>query len=147
MNCRTDKKLVKRAGRHNSIAHLCRPFPSTPPPIPALSVSRYRVRRRPVVVMVVVVERRATKRGLRGHSHDHLPEIMKINIPTIPPGVLAAARLKQPTVVHLPSVVGRIAEFLAPGNVAVLTGAGVSVDSGIRAYRGDDGRYMNPNYK
>lgn len=34
------------------------------------------------------------------------------------------------------SAVKRIAAFLRPGNVAVLTGAGVSVDSGIRAYRG-----------
>ncbi|KLO08573.1 DHS-like NAD/FAD-binding domain-containing protein [Schizopora paradoxa] len=72
---------------------------------------------------------------------------MKINIPTIPPSILAAAKLKQSTPIDLPSVVERIAAFLAPGNVAVLTGAGVSVDSGIRAYRGDDGRYMNPNYK
>jgi hypothetical protein len=29
----------------------------------------------------------------------------------------------------------------------VLTGAGVSVDSGVKAYRGKDGRYMNPDYK
>jgi len=72
---------------------------------------------------------------------------MKINIPTIPPAILAAARLKQYEAIHIPSVVERIGAFLAPGNVAVLTGAGVSVDSGIRAYRGDDGRYMNPNYK
>ncbi|KAF7356497.1 NAD-dependent deacetylase [Mycena venus] len=43
--------------------------------------------------------------------------------------------------------VERVANFLLPGNVAILTGAGVSVDSGIRAYRGNDGRYMNPNYK
>jgi len=28
-----------------------------------------------------------------------------------------------------------------------LTGAGVSVDSGLKAYRGKDGRYMNPDYK
>ncbi|KIM90381.1 hypothetical protein PILCRDRAFT_812116 [Piloderma croceum F 1598] len=45
------------------------------------------------------------------------------------------------------SAVNRIATFLRPGNVAVLTGAGVSVDSGIRAYRGKNGRYLNPNYK
>ncbi|KAI5824480.1 DHS-like NAD/FAD-binding domain-containing protein [Schizophyllum commune Tattone D] len=41
----------------------------------------------------------------------------------------------------------RVATFLAPGDVTVITGAGISVDSGIRAYRGHDGRYMNPNYK
>ncbi|EKD00749.1 hypothetical protein A1Q2_04941 [Trichosporon asahii var. asahii CBS 8904] len=28
----------------------------------------------------------------------------------------------------------------------IVTGAGVSVDSGIRAYRGKEGAYMNPNY-
>ena len=27
-----------------------------------------------------------------------------------------------------------------------MTGAGISVDSGIRAYRGPSGRYLNPNY-
>ncbi|KAJ6619877.1 DHS-like NAD/FAD-binding domain-containing protein [Mycena sp. CBHHK59/15] len=53
-------------------------------------------------------------------------------------------RISVPTI---PLAVERVAEFLVPGNVAVLTGAGVSVDSGIRAYRGHDGRYMNPNYK
>ena len=44
-------------------------------------------------------------------------------------------------------VSARVAEFLAPGNVATVTGAGVSVDSGIRAYRGSKGIYLNPNYK
>ncbi|KAH8115594.1 hypothetical protein DFH11DRAFT_1295238 [Phellopilus nigrolimitatus] len=34
------------------------------------------------------------------------------------------------------TAVERISAFLSPGNAAVLTGAGVSVDSGIRAYRG-----------
>lgn len=29
----------------------------------------------------------------------------------------------------------------------IVTGAGVSVDSGIRAYRGKEGAYMNPNYQ
>jgi len=29
----------------------------------------------------------------------------------------------------------------------LITGAGVSVDSGVRAYRGHNGRYLNPNYK
>ena len=41
----------------------------------------------------------------------------------------------------------RVATFLSGGNATIVTGAGVSVDSGIRAYRGKDGRYMNPNYK
>lgn len=29
----------------------------------------------------------------------------------------------------------------------IVTGAGVSVESGIRAYRGKEGAYMNPNYQ
>ena len=41
----------------------------------------------------------------------------------------------------------RVATFLSGGNATIVTGAGVSVDSGIQAYRGKDGRYMNPNYK
>jgi NAD+-dependent protein deacetylase sirtuin 4 len=42
----------------------------------------------------------------------------------------------------------RLVEFIgASTGTAVLTGAGVSVDSGIRAYRGDRGLYINPNYK
>lgn len=47
----------------------------------------------------------------------------------------------------IPEAIQRLADFIGHGNVTVLTGAGVSVDSGIRAYRGEDGRYMNPNYK
>ncbi|EGN96840.1 hypothetical protein SERLA73DRAFT_58639 [Serpula lacrymans var. lacrymans S7.3] len=67
---------------------------------------------------------------------------MRISIPTIPHMVSASnAQIISPA-----AAVERIANFLAPGNVTVLTGAGVSVDSGIRAYRGKDGRYMNPNY-
>ncbi|KAJ7696555.1 DHS-like NAD/FAD-binding domain-containing protein [Mycena rosella] len=68
---------------------------------------------------------------------------MRISVPTIP---LLSTRLPAP---HrsIEEAVERVADFLFPGNVAILTGAGVSVDSGIRAYRGSDGRYMNPNYK
>ncbi|KAK0501568.1 DHS-like NAD/FAD-binding domain-containing protein [Armillaria luteobubalina] len=66
---------------------------------------------------------------------------MRVSIPTIP----LASNPSTPT---LPAeAVQRVVEFLAPGNVTLITGAGVSVDSGIRAYRGRDGRYMNPNYK
>ncbi len=69
------------------------------------------------------------------HSH------MRVSIPTIP----LTSKSSIPT---LPvEAVQRAVEFLAPGNVTLITGAGVSVDSGIRAYRGHDGRYMNPNYK
>ncbi|KAH7915278.1 DHS-like NAD/FAD-binding domain-containing protein [Hygrophoropsis aurantiaca] len=68
---------------------------------------------------------------------------MRVSLPTIPHVITASG-----TQTISPAVaVERIASFLAPGNVALLTGAGVSVDSGIRAYRGKDGRYMNPNYK
>ena len=70
---------------------------------------------------------------------------MRISIPTIPDSVLSSV-LSTPVI--LPEEAAqRIASFLSSGNVALLTGAGVSVDSGIRAYRGKDGRYMNPNYK
>ncbi|KAK0214810.1 DHS-like NAD/FAD-binding domain-containing protein [Armillaria fumosa] len=66
---------------------------------------------------------------------------MRVSIPTIP---LASS----PSTPTLPAeAIQRVVEFLAPGNVTLITGAGVSVDSGIRAYRGLDGRYMNPNYK
>ncbi|KAJ7281417.1 DHS-like NAD/FAD-binding domain-containing protein [Mycena rebaudengoi] len=68
---------------------------------------------------------------------------MRISVPTIP---LLSTRLPAPQK-SIPQAIERVAEFLSSGNVAVLTGAGVSVDSGIRAYRGHDGRYMNPNYK
>ncbi|KIY51845.1 DHS-like NAD/FAD-binding domain-containing protein [Fistulina hepatica ATCC 64428] len=70
---------------------------------------------------------------------------MRISVPNIPKSVLLA---KSTAVKLLPAeAIDRVATFLAPGNTAVLTGAGISVDSGIRAYRGKDGRYMNPNYK
>ncbi|KAI6130142.1 DHS-like NAD/FAD-binding domain-containing protein [Pisolithus croceorrhizus] len=68
---------------------------------------------------------------------------MRVSVPTIPHVVTTASSTP-----ILPAVaVERIAQFLSPGNVTLLTGAGVSVDSGIRAYRGKDGRYMNPNYQ
>ncbi|GJE98072.1 NAD-dependent protein deacylase [Phanerochaete sordida] len=70
---------------------------------------------------------------------------MRISVPTIPAAVLAST---SPAKTITPAAaVERIASFLAPGNVATVTGAGVSVDSGIRAYRGSKGRYLNPNYK
>ncbi|TFK39838.1 DHS-like NAD/FAD-binding domain-containing protein [Crucibulum laeve] len=70
---------------------------------------------------------------------------MRVSVPGIPHSILSA-HYPAPNVPVLEAV-ERIATFLGKGNVAVLTGAGVSVDSGIRAYRGHDGRYMNPNYK
>ncbi|KAJ7255492.1 DHS-like NAD/FAD-binding domain-containing protein [Mycena haematopus] len=68
---------------------------------------------------------------------------MRISVPSIP---LLSTRHPAPAR-SLQEAIERVATFLLPGNATILTGAGVSVDSGIRAYRGNDGRYMNPNYK
>jgi len=70
---------------------------------------------------------------------------MRISVPGIPQAILDAKPAQ--SVKSLSEATKRLSYFLGFGNVAILTGAGVSVDSGIRAYRGDDGRYMNPNYK
>ncbi|KAG2365032.1 DHS-like NAD/FAD-binding domain-containing protein [Suillus spraguei] len=67
---------------------------------------------------------------------------MRVSVPTIITGPGAPKRTISPA-----AAVERIAGFLAPGKAMLLTGAGVSVASGIRAYRGKDGRYMNPNYQ
>ncbi|KAF9045687.1 DHS-like NAD/FAD-binding domain-containing protein [Hymenopellis radicata] len=70
---------------------------------------------------------------------------MRISIPSIPHEILfAPPALDKITVVD---AVLRVSAFISSGKTTLLTGAGVSVDSGIRAYRGHDGRYMNPNYK
>lgn len=75
-----------------------------------------------------------------------LPDLprMRVSVPNIPVSLLNAVKYPQ---VSLDAAINKIAEFLSPGNATVLTGAGVSVDSGIRAYRGHNGRYLNPNYK
>ncbi|KAG0709416.1 DHS-like NAD/FAD-binding domain-containing protein [Suillus ampliporus] len=70
---------------------------------------------------------------------------MRVSVPTIPHIITASGASKQ--TISPAAAVDRISDFLAPGNVTLLTGAGVSVASGIRAYRGKDGRYMNPNYQ
>ncbi|KAG8936903.1 hypothetical protein FRC02_009993 [Tulasnella sp. 418] len=77
---------------------------------------------------------------------------MRISIPTIPPSLLSAVgqsgNKSFPSEADVNAAVQKISSFLAGSrNTLILTGAGVSVDSGIRAYRGKDGRYMNPNYK
>ena len=69
---------------------------------------------------------------------------MKVSIPNIPSALLNASRAPG---ISLEFAIDRVATFLSMGNAIVLTGAGVSIDSGIRAYRGKDGRYMNPSYK
>ncbi|KAH9832604.1 DHS-like NAD/FAD-binding domain-containing protein [Rhodofomes roseus] len=72
---------------------------------------------------------------------------MRISVPSIPEAILKSANAAQARAILPAEAVDRIAAFLSPGNAAVVTGAGVSVDSGIRAYRGAKGRYLNPNYK
>lgn len=72
---------------------------------------------------------------------------MRVSVPNIPEAILRAANAAQARAILPAEAVDRIASFLSPGNVAVVTGAGVSVDSGIRAYRGSKGRYLNPNYQ
>lgn len=71
---------------------------------------------------------------------------MRVSVPTIPDAVFRTANAGNAQIT--PAVAAsRVADFLAKGKTAVITGAGVSVDSGIRAYRGSSGRYLNPNYK
>ena len=72
---------------------------------------------------------------------------MRLSVPNIPPSILANAALRNVPSVVPAEAVQRIASFLSSGTAAILTGAGVSVDSGVKAYRGKDGRYMNPDYK
>jgi NAD-dependent deacetylase sirtuin 4 len=73
---------------------------------------------------------------------------MRITVPTLPVYPNLPPRPPTPPA----AAIARLVDFLhagasETGGVTVLTGAGVSVDSGVRAYRGSDGRYMNPNYK
>ena len=75
------------------------------------------------------------------NSHVH----MRLSVPNIPRALLNSTR--SVPFISDAEAVDRISKFLSHGNVAVLTGAGISVDSGIKAYRGKDGRYMNPDYR
>ncbi|KIM44686.1 hypothetical protein M413DRAFT_25129 [Hebeloma cylindrosporum] len=70
---------------------------------------------------------------------------MRVSVPGIPQAILDAKH--DLSIKSISEATKRLAEFIGGANVTLLTGAGVSVDSGIRAYRGEDGRYMNPNYK
>ena len=72
---------------------------------------------------------------------------MRVSVPTIPDAVLRSAADAAGRRIAPAAAVQRVADFLSHGKTAVITGAGVSVDSGIRAYRGNSGRYLNPNYK
>ncbi|KAL7424514.1 hypothetical protein Q5752_000198 [Cryptotrichosporon argae] len=73
--------------------------------------------------------------------------MVRISIPTLPASPRAPPSVL--TALPLPAASAHVAAFLAAGagRTLVLTGAGVSVDSGIRAYRGKEGSYSNPNYK
>ncbi|KAK4684689.1 hypothetical protein P7C73_g5481, partial [Tremellales sp. Uapishka_1] len=74
--------------------------------------------------------------------------MVRISIPTLPP---TPKGLPPSALTLLPKLkaAAYLGEFLAngKGKTLMITGAGVSVDSGIRAYRGSEGSYSNPNYK
>ena len=72
---------------------------------------------------------------------------MRLSVPNIPATVLSKAAQHKSKSVSSSEAIERIASFLSEGHAAVLTGAGVSVDSGLKAYRGKDGRYTNPDYE
>ncbi|KAK1922308.1 DHS-like NAD/FAD-binding domain-containing protein [Papiliotrema laurentii] len=63
------------------------------------------------------------------------------SLPPLPPSALTLLPPKQ-AAAHLATFLDK-----GKGKTVMLTGAGVSVESGIRAYRGEDGTYSNPNYK
>ena len=74
--------------------------------------------------------------------------MVRISIPNIDITIPASAAAAALGACTKAAAVDKLAGFLAQqGPTALLTGAGVSVDSGIRPYRGQDGRYMNPNYQ
>ena len=70
---------------------------------------------------------------------------MRISVPGLPQTLLSRKPTAPPASPQ--EAIHRLSQFIRGGNVTLVTGAGVSVDSGIRAYRGQDGRYANPNYK
>lgn len=69
----------------------------------------------------------------------HLVRMVRISIPTLPK--LLTPYLNPHASFSLQDASSKLATFLRDGNgrTLVITGAGVSVDSGIRAYRGEDG--------
>jgi hypothetical protein len=81
------------------------------------------------------------------HLIIRVSKYMRFSVPNIPAAVLSKAAQRKSQSVSSPEAIQRIASFLSSGHAAVLTGAGVSVDSGLKAYRGKDGRYTNPDYK
>ncbi|WWC91974.1 uncharacterized protein L201_006927 [Kwoniella dendrophila CBS 6074] len=73
--------------------------------------------------------------------------MVRISIPTLPKVPLVPP--SGISLLPLPEAASYLSNFLekGKGKTTILTGAGVSVDSGIRAYRGEKGTYSNPNYK
>lgn len=89
---------------------------------------------------------RSGRSGVHNRSnHFASPSHMRVSVPHIP----QASLLAKPTGANYTRIeaIEKLCKFILGRRTTVLTGAGVSVDSGIRAYRGPDGRYMNPNYK
>lgn len=78
----------------------------------------------------------------RERASESSTPLMRVSIPNI------SNANYTPVLLPTAQTVRRLVEFIGTSTrTAVLTGAGVSVDSGIRAYRGDHGLYINPNYK
>ncbi|WVQ83676.1 hypothetical protein IAT38_005819 [Cryptococcus sp. DSM 104549] len=73
--------------------------------------------------------------------------MVRVSIPTLPPAPLVPPSAL--TLLPPPLAASHLGRFLeqGKGKTLILTGAGVSVDSGIRAYRGKEGTYSNPNYQ
>ncbi|EIW66067.1 hypothetical protein TREMEDRAFT_70323 [Tremella mesenterica DSM 1558] len=72
--------------------------------------------------------------------------MVRISIPTLPPTPLLPPTKLSLLPLNLASQ--HLSKFIqdGKGKTGLITGAGVSVDSGIRAYRGKEGHYTNPNY-
>lgn len=83
----------------------------------------------------------------RGYNQSTHHRKMRISIPTLPTQLLNSVPSPKSKSLSVEAASERIAQFLHPKNALVITGAGVSVDSGIKAYRGNDGYYANPNFK
>ena len=74
--------------------------------------------------------------------------LAKFRLSSVPNVVELATKGPMTRTMRTEEAVERLTLFMQSGNVAVLTGAGVSVDSGIQAYRGRDGMYgKNPQFK
>lgn len=74
--------------------------------------------------------------------------MVRISIPNLPPST-GPRILSGLSVAPVADAAVHLGDFLSAGGgkTLAITGAGVSVDSGIRAYRGKEGAYSNPNYK